>query len=92
MSIVTVIVGVAAFAGVGCVLWALTTSQRSIMVVLIAAVVAPMAALVAWYAWAESRDIPWTVGLGAVALASVAAAVRHCGGGGGGGGGAPQGP
>ncbi len=90
MSIVTVIVGVAAFAGVGCVLWALTwaltTSQRSIMVVLIAAVVAPMAALVAWYAWAESRDIPWTVGLGAVALAGVAAAVRHCGGRGG----APQ--
>ena len=58
-------------------IWGLLSKQRSAFVGVIAASVAVLAAVGAWYAWAESRSIPWTVGYAALAVVSVAAAIRQ---------------
>ena len=72
-------------AAVCAVLMALFVRPRRLLVSvplgLIAASAAPLAALGAWYAWAESRSTAWTVGYGVLAVASFAAAFRHCVGG-----------
>ena len=57
-------------------LWSLVANQRSAVAVVIAVVVALLAAGGAWYAWAESKSIPWTIGYGVVALACAASAMR----------------
>ncbi len=52
-------------------------SNRSISIALIALPVAVLAAGGAWYAWAESQDMPWTIGYGVVVVISIAAAARQ---------------
>jgi hypothetical protein len=68
-------------AAVCAVLMALFVRPRRLLVSvplgLIAASAAPLAALGAWSAWAESHSIPWTVGYAALAVVSVAAAIRQ---------------
>jgi hypothetical protein len=63
-------------------LWGLFSRRRSVIGGVIAASVALLATGLAWYAWAESQSIPWTLGYGVVAVASVASAIRQCVGGG----------
>jgi|CXWL01.1.fsa_nt_gi aspartate oxidase len=61
----------------GLALWGLVAKPRSPLIGVIAAAVALMAAGGAWYAWAETKSVPWTVGDGVVALACVASAKRQ---------------
>ena len=51
--------------------------KRSIGIALIALAVAILAAGGAWYAWAESHDMPWTIGYGVVVVVSIASAARQ---------------
>jgi len=75
------IAGAAIFLGIiaalGVALWGLVAKQRSAVVGVIAVVVALLAAGGAWYTWAESKSIPWTIGYGVVALVSLASAMRQ---------------
>ena len=59
------------------VAYGLFSSKRSIGIALIALAVAVLAAGGAWYAWAESHDIPWTIGYGMVTVISIASAARQ---------------
>jgi len=68
---------VGAIAALCATLWGLVARQRSAVVGVIAASVALLAAVGAWYAWAESQSTPWTVGYGVVVALSVASAIRQ---------------
>ena len=59
-------------------LWGLFSRRRSVIVGVIAGSVALLAAGLAWYAWAETQSILWTVAYGVVAVTSVASAIRQC--------------
>ena len=59
------------------VAYGLLGSKKSIGVALIAVAVAVLAAGGAWYAWAESHDMPWTIGYSVVVVISIAAAARQ---------------
>jgi hypothetical protein len=61
----------------GVTLWGLFARQRSAVVGAIAVGVAVLATIGAWYAWAESNSMPWTVSYGVLAVASLAAATRQ---------------
>lgn len=51
--------------------------RRSIAVALISLPLALLAAGCAWYAFAESQSLPWTIGHGVVALLSVGVGIKH---------------
>lgn len=57
--------------------YGLFASRRSTIIALVALAVAVLAAGGAWYAWAESRDLPWTIGYGVVVVVSIASAARQ---------------
>ncbi len=59
------------------VAYGLLGSKKSVGISLIALAVAVLAAGGAWYAWAESHDLPWTIGYGVVVVVSIAAATRQ---------------
>ena len=71
----------ALFAGlilaVAVALGGLIAEHRSPLVGVVAGLVAVLAALGAWYSWAESRSIPWTVGYGVVALTALASSIKQ---------------
>lgn len=77
MNIASAVIFLGMIAVLGLSLWSLVANQRSAVAGVIAAAVALMTAGGAWYAWAESKSIPWTVGYGVVALACVASAMRQ---------------
>ncbi len=82
MNIASAAIFLGLLAALGIALWGLCAEQRSAVVGVIAAAVALLAAGGAWYAWAESKSIPWTVGYGVVVVGSVASAIRQFVGGG----------
>ena len=51
--------------------------RRSIVIALITLAVAALATGGAWYAWAESHDMLWTIGYSVVVIVSIAAAARQ---------------
>lgn len=51
--------------------------RRSIAVALISLSLAVVAAGCAWYAFAESHSLPWTIGYGVFALLSVGVGIKH---------------
>ena len=59
------------------VVYGLFGPKRSIGIALIALAVAVLAAGGAWYAWAESHDMPWTIGYIVPVVISIAAAARQ---------------
>jgi hypothetical protein len=61
----------------GVVVWGAFRSRRSIAIAVVAVFVAVLAAGCGWYAFAESRSLPWTIGYGVVALLSVGVGVKH---------------
>ena len=58
-------------------LWGLFAKQQSFLVGMIAGIVAAVMALGAWYAYAESNSMPWTIGYGVVCLMALAASIRQ---------------
>ncbi len=64
-------------AAVCVVVWGLFSQRRSMLLAGIAVCVAVLAAIGAWYAWAETQSVPWTVGYGVLAVASIIAAIRQ---------------
>jgi len=52
-------------------------SRRSIAIAVVAAVVAVLAAGCGWYAFAESRSVPWTIGYAVLSLVSLSVAIKH---------------
>jgi hypothetical protein len=51
--------------------------RRSIAVTLVALPLSVLAAGGAWYAFAESQSLPWTIGYGVVALVSIGVGIKH---------------
>jgi hypothetical protein len=81
MNFETVVLLLALFSLFGVVAWGLFSEQRSSAVGLFAILLAVIAAGCAWYAWAESRSIPWTIGYGILFAVSAASAIRQLSGG-----------
>ena len=77
MNIDSAAVFLGAIAALGATLWGLFAKQRSLVIGAIAAVVALLAAICAWYAWAETKSLPWTLGFGVVVGASLASSLRQ---------------
>ena len=77
MNIVSAVTFLGMIAVLGIALWGLVAKPRSRVIGVFAATVALMAAGGAWYAWAESKSVPWTIGYGVVALACMASAMRQ---------------
>jgi di/tricarboxylate transporter len=77
MNIDTAVIFLGAIAALGATVWGLFAKRRSAAIGIIAAAVALLAAVCAWYAWAETKSIPWTLGYGAVVGASLASSVRQ---------------
>jgi len=67
----------AMIAAVCVVVWGLFNQRRSMLLAAIAACVTILAALGAWYAWAETQSVAWTVGYGVLAVAGKVAAIRQ---------------
>ena len=57
--------------------YGLFASRKSMVIALVALVVAFLAAGGAWYAWAESRDMAWTIGYAVVVVVSISSARRQ---------------
>ncbi|MDA1249912.1 MAG: hypothetical protein O2820_11890 [Planctomycetota bacterium] len=81
MNIEMVLVLLALFSVFGVVLWGLFAEQRTAAVGAVAVLLAVIAAGCAWYAWAESRSIPWTIGYGILFAVCAASAIRQLSGG-----------
>ncbi|HAA59882.1 MAG TPA: hypothetical protein DCE39_02985 [Planctomycetaceae bacterium] len=77
MGLQTAIVFVGVAAALGVTAWGAFRSRRSILVGVLALPVATLCAGCGWYAYAESRSLPWTTGYGVVALLSLVVAIRH---------------
>ena len=78
MNITSAVIFLGMIVVLGFVLRCLVAKQRSRVFGVIAAMVALMAAGGAWYAWAESKSVPLTIGYGVVAVACVGSAMRQC--------------
>ena len=78
MNLATAAIFLAVIAALCVVLRGLFSRRRSVIGGVIAASLALLATVLAWYAWAESQSIPWTLLYGVVAVASVASAIRQC--------------
>lgn len=78
MNFDSAIIFLGMIAAVCVVVWGLFTRRRSMLLGGIAACVAVLAAVGAWYAWAEPpQSVPWTVGYGLLAVAGTIAAIRQ---------------
>ena len=58
-------------------LWGLFTKQQSFLLGVISGIVAALTALAAWYAYAESNSMPWTIGYSLVCLMAIASSIRQ---------------
>ena len=77
MNIASAVIFLGVSAALGLAIWGLVARQRSTLVGVIAVSVALLAAGCAWYAWAESKSIPWTLGYGVLLVVSLASALRQ---------------
>ncbi|MEJ7592801.1 MAG: hypothetical protein WKF77_14730 [Planctomycetaceae bacterium] len=77
MNITSAVIFPGLIAVLGLTLWGLVSRKRSPVIGVIAAAVALMAAGGAWYAWAESKSVPWTVGYGVIVMVSLASMMRQ---------------
>jgi len=57
--------------------WGAFTERRSVAVAFVTLAVAGLGGLLSYYACVETQSMAWTVGYGAVAIASAAVATRH---------------
>jgi hypothetical protein len=77
MGFTAAIIFLAAILALAVVAWGAFTKQKSVVVALVALAVVGVAGLLSWYALIETQSTPWTMGYGAVAIASTAVAARH---------------
>ena len=77
MNITSAVIFLGLIAVLCLTLWGLVARRRSRVLGVIAAAVALMAAGGAWYAWAESKSVPWTVGYGVIVVVSLASTMRQ---------------
>ncbi|HMP37239.1 MAG TPA: hypothetical protein PKC43_07290 [Phycisphaerales bacterium] len=77
MLIASALIALAALVTFGIALYGLFAERRSAALGATASVIAVVALICAWHAWAETRSIPWSVGYGTAAAASLAAAIRQ---------------
>jgi hypothetical protein len=82
MNLTTAALFLGILVALGIALWGFFSRERSPLIALVAIAVALLAALGAWYAWAETKSTPWTIGYAIVAAAGVMSAVRQLLGGG----------
>ena len=76
---IALVIGAFAALAFAVVLWGLFSNKRSPLLGLIAAAVALLASLAAWYAWAETRSMPWTVAYACVGFCAGVTVVRQFG-------------
>ncbi len=81
MNITSAAIFFVLIAALSVAVWGLFTKQRSVFIGVIAGAVAVLAAVGAWYAWAESQSTPWTIGYLVVVIGALASAVRQFAGG-----------
>ena len=77
MGVTLVAVAILCVAGLIAVLYGLVNRRGSILLAVVALLLALTTGGGAWYAWAESRSIPWMVGYGAIVVVSLIAAIRQ---------------
>ena len=77
MNIASAVIFLGMIAVLGLAFWGLVAKPRSPVIGVIAAAVALLAAGGAWYAWAESKSVPWTIGYGVTAFIGLASAMRQ---------------
>ena len=77
MNITSAVIFLGLIAVLCLTLWGLVAKRRSRVLGVIAAAVALMAAGGAWYAWAESKSVPWTVGYIVIVVVSLASMMRQ---------------
>ncbi len=77
MNIDSAAVFLGAIAALSATLWGLFARRRSLAIGVIAAAVALLAAIFTWYAWAETKSLPWTLGYGVVVCAGLASSLRQ---------------
>lgn len=77
MEALGMIIMMAVFAALGLTAWGAFRSQRSIMIAVVATVVAILATGCGWYAFAESQSLPWTIGYVVLFLVSLSVAIKH---------------
>ena len=58
-------------------IYGLVSGRKSTVVLVLSAVVSVLAVIGAWYSWAESRSVPWTVGYGVMAAVAFGSMVRQ---------------
>lgn len=63
-----------AVVAIGYLVWSAINGNRSLVLPLVAFLLASIAALGAWHAWGESQSLPWTLGYLTIAVGVVLAA------------------
>ena len=71
------IIFIGAIVALAVVLWGAFRSRGSLAIVAVAVFVAVLAAGCGWYALAESKSIPWTIGYGVVVVLSISVGMKH---------------
>jgi hypothetical protein len=77
MGIASAVVALVALVGLVAVLAALVNRRRSIPLAVAMLPVAAFTAVGAWYSWAETHSVAWTLGYGAVAVVSLVGLIRQ---------------
>lgn len=77
MGVHFVIFALLCLTGLSITVFGLFNSHKSLLISLVALVVAAAAFVGAGYAWTESKSLPWTVGYAVVVLVSVISAGRQ---------------
>jgi hypothetical protein len=77
MNIESAVLFLCVIVAVAVAIWGLLGRTRSPIIGIIAVFVSILAAVGAWYAWAETKSTPWTNGFSVVVLAAILSAVRQ---------------
>lgn len=70
-----ILIGIVALAVFGILIWSAVVGSRSPWIALASVPFCLISLLGAWYSWAESRSVPWTIGYLVFGLIALLAAV-----------------
>ena len=77
MATQSAVILIGVFVALAVTAWGAFRTRRSITIAVVAAVVTILAAGCGWYAFAETRSTPWTIGYVVLSLVSLSVAIKH---------------
>lgn len=77
MNLTTAIILLGLVGVLAITMYGLFNRAKLVLLGVIALLVVVLALLGAWYSWAESRSMPWTLGYATVAAVGLASAIRQ---------------